>query len=283
MPDLYMHVNYFEGGYSMDQTFDKVLEYGFDGVELRGFSRDGLCTDEYLGIVQKEMDRTGLTNVVLSLNADFMQGGKKWEDELNRWSDVLQKGIDMGVRTFNSFTGTLLAQGTTYIEFDKNGSGCATLDQWELAIDAYKHLGAIAEKGGARIAFETHNCYLHDLATPTKKLLDMIDSPAVGANVDMGNIVLNVNGETLENALEILNSKIYYIHLKNMIKLPGGGFLGTGMGDGCINNRAFLRILHEQGYAGIVCLEAPRAGDRDHFAQSDLAYTKAVCEYLGWE
>lgn len=286
MPDLIMHINYFESGYELSYAFDKVLEHGFDGIELRGASREGLSTEDYLKKVQAEMDRTGMTTVLLSFNANFMSGiAEKRQAELERWSEVLKRGIDMGVKTFNTFTGTLVLPGIPYTQFERHGSGCAQIEHYQWGTEAYQALGAIAEAGGARLAFETHNAYLHDLAKPAAKLCDMIGSPAVGVNLDMGNIVLNSKGEPLAQALEILKGKVFYLHLKNMILPRGAGqsYSACHISDGIIDNRVMLKTLKEQGFDGPIGLEAPRQGDRDYFAKVDIAYIKSLCKDLGWE
>jgi hypothetical protein len=99
----------------------------------------------------------------------------------------------------------------------------------------------------------------------------------------MGNIVLHPDGESLEDALEILNGKIYYVHLKNILQLRGEGFAAVGLAEGCIDTRKFLRMLKEQGYRHPICIEAPRLGDRDYFAAGDLAYTRSLLESLDWK
>lgn len=279
-----MHINYFERGYSLSYAFDRMAAHGFDGIELRGYSREGAADEEYLDLVAEEIERNDGCTVIMSLNADFMTSDdQKREEELQRWMKVLKRGADMGVQTFNAFTGSLTVDGIDALKFDRHGSGCATADHWGWAVDAYQALGAVADERDVRLAFETHNNYLHDLATPARKLVDMINSPAVGVNLDMGNIVLNDNGEPLEETLDILEGKIYYLHLKNMLLPRGGGFIPVHISDGVIDNRVMFRILMEQGYDGPVGIEAPRQGDREYFAEKDLSYVRALCEDLDWE
>ena len=43
-----------------------------------------------------------------------------------------------------------------------------------------------------------------------------------------------------------------------------------------------MRLLLAAGYDGPLCIEAPRAGDREWFARQDLAYLKAVLRDLEW-
>ncbi len=284
VPDLILHVNYFEAGYSMDEKFDKVLEHGYDGIELRGVPGDGSDDAHYLASVKSAMERTGMRNVVLSLSPNLMDpDAANRQAAIARFEGVLRAGASMGVLTYNASTGAVLAEGAGYMEFDKNGSAAATDEQWEWAVAGFRHLGAVAEELGAVIAFEVHNCLIHDLAASTKKLLEMIDCPAVGANLDMGNVFLNVKGESLPQAIEILGDRIYYVHLKNGHIVRGGGWFLTHISDGDIDNRLFLRQLKVRGYKGKICLEAPRPGDRDYFARVDLAYVRGLLQDLGWE
>ena len=284
MPNLIMHCNYFERGYPVETTFDKAVEHGYDGVEMRGRARDeAMSTDEYLDLVEKEKQRTGI-EVVLALHGSFMtdDAGER-ASQLDNWGHVLRRGIDMGVTTYNAMSGGITADDMGPGEYDKSGSGAATEDHWKWAAEAYRALGAIAQEGGVRLAFETHMGLLTDVAAPTKKLLDMIDSPAVGANIDMGNIVLHPNGETLEEVLDILKGKIYYTHLKNVYLVPDGGWICCHISDGVNDNYKFMEILKGDGYDGPVGLEAPRQGDRNYFAWVDREYIASVCADLGWE
>lgn len=282
MPDILMHINYFERPYTLSTLFDKAKFYGYDGVELRG-KADGLSTSEYLAAVKAEMDRTGTTSVVIACpcnlnnpDADARAAEVEWA------SDLLRQSAAIGVKLFNTMAGPMLAEGTAYSEFHLNGSGCATWQQWAWAVEGYKQLGAVAEELGVRMAFETHNCYIHDLAKPTAEFLRRIDSPAIGANLDMGNIVLNKNGEPLTEALTVLDDKIYYNHLKNVFKPSVGGYVICGLPHGVIDNRVWAKFLMEKGNNSPICLEAPRQGDRDFFAKEDIEYFRWVLEGIGW-
>ncbi|MEN6302533.1 MAG: sugar phosphate isomerase/epimerase family protein [Armatimonadia bacterium] len=282
MPDVLMHINYFESGYTLATLFDKAKFYGYDGVELRG-KREGLTTAEYLAQVKAEMDRTGLTNVVIACPCNLNNADADARAAEIAWStDLLRQAAAIGVKLFNTMAGPMVAQGVPYSEFHLNGSGCATWEQWAWAVDGFQQLGVVAEELGVRMAFETHNGYIHDLAKPTAEFLRRIGSPAIGANLDMGNIVLNKNGESLVDAMSILDDKIYYSHLKNIFKPSTGGYIVCGLPDGVIDNRVWARTLMEKGNNSPITLEAPRQGDRDFFAKEDIEYFRWVLEGLGW-
>ena len=282
MPDIIMHVNYFETGYSLGELFDKARLHGYDGVELRGFRPD-TSTAHYLAEIGAEWDRSGLHQVTMACPCDLNNADPGYRAaEVEKCADLLRWAAAMGVRLFNAMAGTLLGEGRSYMEFDQNGSGAASDEQWEWAVAGFQQLGSVAEELGLKLAFETHNCYLHDLARPTAELLRRIGSPAVGANLDMGNIVLNANGESAADAVAALDSRIYYTHLKNLYLTPGGGFIVCPLSDGVLDNRQLLQLLKAAAYDGLICLEEPRRGDRDHFAATDIEYIRGVLRDLHW-
>ena len=73
----------------------------------------------------------------------------------------------------------------------------------------------------------------------------------------------------------VLAGSIHMVHLKNSVPV-GEGRMATGLADGAINHREYLRLLRQHGFSGPICIEAPRAGDREWFAQQDIAYLKAL-------
>ena len=282
MPDVIMHVNYFEAGNTLATLFDKAKCFGYEGVELRGFRQD-TATPDYLQEIKREWERTGLKHVILSCPAELNNpSAAERAASIEKCSAMLRQAAALGVKLFNAMAGTLLAEGAAYFEFARNGSAAATDEQWQWAVEGYQQLGAVADELGVRLAFETHNCYIHDLAKPTAEFLRRIGSPAVGANLDMGNLIINANGESTVEACRILGERIFYAHLKNLFRPTAGGWIVCALPDGVIDNRVLLRTLKGQGYNAPICLEAPRAGDRDHFARQDIEYIRWVLEGLDW-
>jgi sugar phosphate isomerase/epimerase len=170
-----------------------------------------------------------------------------------------------------------------YAEFDRHGSTIATEDQWAWAAEGFRTLADIATSLGFKLAFETHNCYLHDVPQAARRLIDSVGRESVGANLDFGNIILHPNACTLAEAFQILNGRIFYMHLKNFLLIPQRRYhqyVGCRLADGAINNRELLRLAKGQGYAGPVVIEAPAPGDREAFAKTDLAYIRGLLSEL---
>src|SRR5690606_26026876 len=106
-------------------------------------------------------------------------------------------------------------------EYDKNGSAAATAEQWQYAAEGFKVLGKLASDLGFRFAFEAHMNYIHDLPAAAKKLVDLVDSPAVGVNLDYGNAVYFQKPPALKDTIEAMGDKLYYVHLKNSVGVEG--------------------------------------------------------------
>lgn len=178
----------------------------------------------------------------------------------------------------NTFTGPLKNPDPKVPchEYDRQGSAVATDEHWAWAVEGFKVMGDLAVDLGFRFAFETHMTYLHDLPAVARQLVDRIDRPAVGVNLDYGNAVYFTENKSLRETVAELGGSLYYTHLKNSMALDSGGRISTALSQGDINHREYVGLLMEAGYDGPLCIEAPRAGDREWYAQQDLAYIRSV-------
>jgi sugar phosphate isomerase/epimerase len=165
-------------------------------------------------------------------------------------------------------------------EYQHHGSAIATSQQWRWAIEGYRELGALASELGFRFAFETHGCYLHDNIEATMRLVESIDSQAVGLLWDHANLQLFPNKPSFGEVIQRCGSKLFYLHLKNLLAAPEKLLAVTSLSAGILNVREQLRLLAASGYNGPVCLESPRAGDRIQFAKEDLSYFRGLLDDL---
>lgn len=287
-PPIIMHVNYCEQGQTIEEMCRKAVQWGYDGIEFRS-SRRGVAESmqEYLDAIAASVERSGLRHVLF---------GGPGPDLMNPDADVRAQEIER-ISTFyeraagrfpltvcNVMTGNLRNPdpSTPPREFELHGSGAATPDHWQWAVDGFKPLAALAQRLQLRLAFETHPNYLHDTVEATLKLVRGISAPMVGVNLDYGNLIHFKETPSLKRTVDETQEVLYLVHLKNSIGLGDAQRFPTGLGDGEINNREFLSLLKAQGYDGPLCIEAPRSGDREHFAQQDLAYIKSLLDDLGW-
>lgn len=288
-PPIIMHCNFCEQGQTLDEMCRLAATWGYDGVEFRR-RRHGIAetVEDYLSSIAAAADRSGLKHVIFGgpggnfMSPDAAVRARELEEMVTFYRAAAAR---FSLTVCNTMAGPLLnpAKGVTYSDYHCQGSAVAQPVHWEWATEGFRVLGALAEELGFRLAFETHMGYLHDLPEPSRKLVDSIGSPAVGINLDYGNAVHFPQPVPLADAIRQCGNRLYYTHLKNYATVRGAAArLATGLADGDINNREFMRLLLAAGYDGPLCIEAPRAGDREWFARQDLAYLKAVLRDLEW-
>ena len=269
-----MHVNYCEQGQTIEEMCRKAAQWGFDGIEFRSRREKVEETpEEYLDKIEAGVKASGLRQVVFGSPGPALileDAGERQRHVETAIALYRQAAERFGVRTCNLVTGWL-------------GIGePVTDDHWAWQVNGCQDLADALANVDIRFGFETHRGYVHDTIESTRKLVEDIDRPSIGANLDYGNMVHAEGQPSLEETIRIFGGKLHYVHLKNSVRLRGDkGRIATALAEGQINNRRFVQLLMEVGYDGPICVEAPRAGDREWFAQQDLAYIKSVLADLG--
>jgi sugar phosphate isomerase/epimerase len=280
----YMHVNFLERIFPLEEIIRRCAAAGYDGIELR--CRDG-SGQRSLTAYLEHMGRVARENKL-----DLVFGGSSLAHDSN--ADARAKSLDelktlirtsagLGVKILNVFTGNLSTPAQPYTYFEYHGSTLATEPQWAAAVDFFQQAGDVAADQGVTLCFETHNVYLHDLAEPTARLLDRINRTNVKANWDFGNIYLNRRNQGLDKELAALSGKIGYVHLKNLRAFnhfDSRIYHGTSLAGGDINNFVMIRKLLESGYRGPLTIENTSPGDKRAMMTEDLAYLKAIIAEL---
>lgn len=284
---IIMHVNYCEQGQTIPEMCRKAVGWGYDGIEFRRYRRGEEETPEqYLDTIAAAAEASRLKHVLFGgpgvdlTQEDASIRGAQVEDGIRFYRLA---GERLKLTVCNTMAGTLRSSdpnaGSAH---HLHGSGAASANHYTWAAEGFRELGAVAEEIGFRLAFEIHMGYVHDLPSPTMKLLDMIGSPCVGANLDYGNMVYFPSCPSIGETVSTLGEKLFMAHLKNSMP-AGDGRNAVGLGDGMINHREYLLALKRTGFSGPLCIEAPRAGDREWFAQQDITYLKSVLKDLAWE
>ena len=293
---IIMHVNYGEksgnsfGRKTVDDVCKMAAELGFDGIEFRGtppveYEKAGVDFLGYVKEVAASKKKYGLTEILFALGDRDCTNPDKDVRAKNIAAVIEQAKIvrDLCDTTVcNSFGSWIQSKISTAAPdaYEFHGSAAATPEDWKLTVDAYQKIGAGIEPLGVRFGFETHMSYIHDLPHPAKKLVDMIDSPAIGINMDFGNTVYFPQYPSVTETIDLYGDKLFYTHLKNSVAVGAGKRMPTNLCDGQINHREYLEKLKEVGFSGPIGIEAPRAGDRYWFAKNDIAYAKSIMETL---
>lgn len=290
MNKVIMHINYCEvasssfGNKTVDDICKIAADIGYDGIQFRGKAPKELASlsfQEYAWQIAQAKKKYGLSEILFGINvADCTSEDKEQREKgISKAVEDAKIANDLCGTTVCNTIGPRLFSKTDSGEF--HGSAAATQRDWELTADAYAQVGHELERIGVKFAFETHPKYINDTPEATRKLVDLIGSPAVGINMDYGNTIYSPVRPSVEEAIDLYGDKLFYIHLKNSSPLPGTKTrIPTNLSDGEINHRAYLEKLHEVGFCGPICIEAPRGGDRLWYAKCDYEYYKAIADSL---
>lgn len=284
---LFLHVNYFEQGPTLQDACRIAKEYGADGVEFRQFPNayPGTWRD-YLDEVSRALDSYPLKEVSFGWPGPNLMA----EDAATR-DRSLQNVIEfyqaasrrVSVKTVNAFTGTLLNPDKSLrpVDYWHHGSAIASEHHWAQAAEGLKNLAGIAEELHLTFALETHGFYLHDSIESAVKLADAVGSPNIGVLWDQANLMIFRSTLSMSQAIATLGGHLRYVHLKNHLLPPAVSLQFSGLRDGIINIREQLRLLNEAGYEGPICMESPRDGDRLVFLKEDFAYLTDILQDCG--
>ena len=281
-----LHVNYFEGKRRLEEFLDLSLKAGYDGVELRWqYKFDDMTQEEYQNRIAAWKSAHPEKEIVFGGVVGYCRGeaDKVKKDEASYIEFLKWAAAECGTRVMNFFTGDIQPEGVFWTDYAHNGSGGAEEGDYERSAAGLKTVGAAAADAGVLIALETHNAYLHDLADPCRKLLDMTNCDAVGLNYDHGNIIINPNCNSIQKVFDTVGDKIYYAHLKNMLiisKTPDRSYCGCRLSDGHINTTEVMRRLKNNLRSGRVAVEYPNTGDGIYAAFKDMEYIKFIRDYL---
>jgi sugar phosphate isomerase/epimerase len=278
-----LHVNYYEGAACLDELFRIADKFGYDGVELRWkYAFPDMNQEEYQAKVAALKSQYPDFEITFGGMVDFCRGEKSEVEA--RTADYLEflewAKRELDSKVMNFFTGALLVKDVDYAEFHAHGSGMAEEGDYERSAAGLKIIGDKAAELGMLIGLETHNGYLHDLAKPCRKLMDMTAHDAIGINWDQGNIILNKDGESIDEVFDILNGKIHYAHLKNVLVYRHRLYLVTHLEQGHINTMHAMRKLKDNLKSGILATEYSAPGDGIIAAKKDMEYMKYIKDWL---
>ena len=277
-----MHVNYYEGIAKLDKLFKLAADNDYDGVELRWkYKFHDMTQIQYLEKVAQLKQQYPEFEIAFGGSIEFCRGAA---DEVKKETEAYLKfmewaKINCKTKVMNFFTGGMLADGAEHTEFDKNGSAMATEDDYQKSAVGLNIIGNKAAELDMLIALETHNCYLHDLAAPSKKLMQRTKHDSIGINYDHGNILVNKNGESIDQVFELLDDKIYYAHLKN-IMVHKNTYMVTHLAEGHIDTMHVVDKLRNKLRSGMLALEYSAPGDGIIAAKRDMEYMKFIKKEL---
>lgn len=263
--------------FSIHEAIREIAETGYAGIELLADAphlyADNL-SPQSLDAVAKSLARSGLS--VSNVNANTAIGwyGRSfWEPlfepslanpdaDLRRWRiQYTRKCIDIA-----NFLGAKCISVTS----GKPISGTYPEESLVMLIDSLEQLVGYAEKMGVLVGVEYEPGLLVESCDELAELLDQVNSPYLGANLDVGHS--HVLGENADMVIEILGSRIFHVHLED-IRVRKHYHRIPGTGDIVFNS--IFEALTKAGYDGYLCVELyTHVNDPVSAAKESLDYLK---------
>lgn len=235
--------------WNIDTICRRGREYGFDGVDFRGYLDEIDITKLPMFTTAAAETRQKLKDAGLAVSA--ISSSIKVCDAAAR-----QANLDEARRTIE----VALNFGCENVRIF-GGGNAATATHEELAKVGQECIEAILDLDGAsglHWLFETHDNWIK--ATDCRLLLDNIDHPAFGALWDMGH-TSRVGGETPEESYAAIGSRVRYTHVKDAVYNPeheqamADGWRYVLPGEGQLPLAQAIGVLQKNGYDGWLLFE----------------------------
>ena len=232
----------------------RAREYGYDGVEVRGFLNESILTSANVFLsdpskVQRAFDAGGVKIACLASSIAMEQAGPAWRfwrrSPNDRHAAELRTFIDTAhqlgcplVKIFDS----QVRPGQT-----RDGAGVA-LGDWLLPLADYA-----ADRD---VVIVIENALSFRAAKEMWSILDRLQHPSVACCWDVFNAAMI--GESPYFSVPVLNSKIAYTHVKDA-KFGALGATYCKLGEGDVPVEKFITRLMGVGYNGYVTMEWEKA------------------------
>jgi L-ribulose-5-phosphate 3-epimerase len=240
---------------------DAMDKIGIEHVHLGVRAALGDKGDDYLAAVQKQNWTVSCTMIDFpqedysTLDSIKVTGGigpdEYWEQNRELFLGATDVTVKLGVKYLSMHAGFIDESDPAYIK------------------KFYDRIKCLADAAGQKdimLLLETGQ----ETAEELKHFMEELNHPAIGVNFDPANMILYDKGNPIE-AVRVLAPWIKHIHIKDAIRTTQPGTWGAEVpwGDGEVGPEAFLSVLEEIGFEGVLAIER-EAGD-DRFGDIKLA------------
>jgi len=231
-------------GWDLETICRRGREYGYDGIDLRGYlgTLDVTRLPEFTSQAaqtRRRLEDAGLAVSGISSSIRVCEA-EMLEANLEEARRTISAAKALGAQNVRVFGGGNLSLHTRE-ELAK--IGCDAVEQI-LALDGADELHWL---------FETHDNWVS--AKDCRLLLDAIPNPAFGALWDIGHTP-RVGGETPEETYAAIGPRVGYTHIKDALYEPGhpkamaDGWRYVFPGQGQLPLAEAVRLLQNHGYNG---------------------------------
>jgi len=226
------------------------------GVELLDYFWTDIQME--LGPVKDQVADAGLEIAVYSIGNDFFRPDA---DARAKVLAELKDGVDVA---------NALEVGVMRVFSGNHKEGYALEEGLDWIIEGLSEGADYAREHGVILALENHGL-MAGRSDQVRHIIEMVDSPALRANLDTGNFLLV--GQDPTEAARDLADLVALVHLKDFARAPQGQtehvyygidnqpYTGTIMGEGQVDLAAILTVLRNAEYDGWLSLEYEGAAD----------------------
>lgn len=224
----------------------RAKEYGYDGVEIRGFLNESQLTASNVFLtdpakLRRTFESAGVEIACLASSVAMGHSRAANAQQARDLVAYVETAAKLGCRTVKLFD-TDVRPGQT------RASAAVALGEW------LEPLGDVAAGYGITLVVE--NALSFRTAKELWLMLETINHPNVAACWDVFNAALI--GESPHVSVPVLNSRIQYVQVQDA-KLSALGAAYCKLGEGDVAVERFLARLKGIGYTGYVTLEWEKA------------------------
>jgi len=228
--------------WSWDEVLDRAVEYGYEGVELRGVEgemdlpRARPFTPENLAETKRDLEARGLSIPCLDTSCRLHERDTESNlDEARRAVDLAAKLDAPYIRVFGD-------------KIPDDEPRDVVLDR---VAEGLTRLGEHAQPSGVQVLIESHGDFADTRSLA--EVLGRVAHPNVGVLWDVHH-PWRFHGEPLEETFERLGDRVAHTHLKDS-RLEDGEVRYNLVGEGETPVLECLQLLHRHEYTGWVSLE----------------------------
>jgi inosose dehydratase len=218
--------------------------------------------------LKRLFDKHGLTITSFCAHANLLDPAAPWRYGTAQIVKAIRSAAAIGVKH------VITTEGDPKTDFGHRLSDAEALFSIREKLHAPL---AVAADHGVKILLEPHGKYT-DSVDHMEKILEVCNSPALGVNLDTGNLWLG-GGDPLE-MIRRLGDRIEHVHWKDMPKemeAQRGKQFGCGMaliplGQGVVGIAEVVRALQKRGFDGHTTLEV--AGEDN--VKASYAFLKSL-------
>jgi sugar phosphate isomerase/epimerase len=252
-------VTAFQGG--LKETFSKLAEIGYDGVELMTFDPSALDWDE----IKKTAENYGLALVLVCTGEIYGQLGWSFTDE----SEVIRRRAVERVCNIVDFAGYLGANiniGRVRGQY-QNGIPKEATYRW--ALDAFREISRRGQKTQVKIALEPVTIIetnFINTAAEAAGMADDVHEPNFKLMMDVFH--MNIEEKNICETIRKYKNRNIHVHLAdNNRRYPGH----CGM-----DFERIIQTFRDSGYDGAFCAEIFQIPDQESAAEKSMEYLAPV-------